>query len=87
VVLAPKAISAFSHRSSALQPHFLPDFASFGWIISNQSWLVRARRHFTCSLSFLGGRIGAKIKETMRFIWNPIIDKPNIPVPVPRRRI
>ena len=65
---------------------FLPDFASF-WLDnfkSNPGWFGLGAILLAACL-FLGGRMGAKIKETMRLIWNPIIDKPNIPVPVPLR--
>jgi uncharacterized protein (DUF2235 family) len=65
---------------------FLPDFASF-WLDnfkSNPGWFGLGAILLAACL-FLGGRIGAKIKGTMRLIWNPIIDKPNIPVPVPPR--
>jgi len=65
---------------------FLPDFASF-WLDnfkSNPGWFGLGAILLAACL-FLGGRIGAKIKETMRVIWNPIIDKPNIPVPVSPR--
>ncbi len=65
---------------------FLPGFVSI-WLDSfksNPGWFSLGAGLLVACL-FLGGRIGAKIKETMRLIWNPIIDKPNIPVPVPPR--
>jgi len=65
---------------------FLPGFASL-WLDnykSNPGWFSLGAVLLVACL-FLGGRIGAKIKQIMRLIWEAIIKQPNTTVAIPPR--